>query len=328
MLDTSARLLRLLAILPTRPAWTGPELAERLEVTGRTLRRDMNKLRDLGYPVVAAPGVGGGYRLTAGSTLPPLMLDDEEAVAVVLSLRSASTQGVAGIAETSLRALGKLERILPARLRGRTAALRSATVALSDPATAVEPQILTAIAEAAQNHHRLDFEYRDHGGRASTRSVEPHRLVHTGRRWYLVARDVGRDDWRTFRVDRIDGPRDTRIRFTPHDPPDAAAFVSGSVSVAPYRFQARIHVYAPAAVIAEKVSPTSGVVEALDDDRCMLHIGANAIDLMAMHLALLGQKFVVLEPPELVRELGRLAEHLAALYRESAKSLRGDARPE
>jgi predicted DNA-binding transcriptional regulator YafY len=317
VLDTSARLLRLLAILPTRPAWTGPELAERLEVTSRTLRRDMMRLRDLGYPVVAAPGVGGGYRLTAGSTLPPLMLDDDEAVAVVLGLRAASGQSVTGIAETSQRALSKLERILPARLRQRTLALRVATVPLADQATAVSPDVLTTLAEACQTQHRVIFSYRTHQGTDSSRTVEPHRLVHTGRRWYLVARDLSRDDWRTFRVDRIHNPASTGIRFTPHDPPDAAAFVATSVSVAPYRFQARIRVYATAAVVAEKVTPASGIVEALDAASCLLIIGADSLGAMAMHLALLGPDFVVLEPPSLVAEVGRLAARLTKAHHAS-----------
>jgi predicted DNA-binding transcriptional regulator YafY len=318
VLDTSARLLRLLAVLPTRPAWTGPELADRLEVTARTLRRDMTRLRDLGYPVVATPGVGGGYRLTAGSTLPPLLLDDEEAVAVVLSLRTATSQGVTGMAETSLRALGKLERILPARLRHRAAALRTATVPLGTPATTIAPDVLTTIAEACQSMHRLTFTYRDRDGSATFRTVEPHRLVHTGRRWYLVARDIDRDAWRTFRVDRLDGPNPTEVRFTPADPPDAAAFVAESVTAAPYRYRARIHVYAPAAVVAESVPPTSGVVEAVDASTSLLVTGADSLGLIAMHLALLGHDFAVLEPPELVAEVGRLAHRLAGAYRSSA----------
>lgn len=317
MLETSARLLRLLAVLPTRPAWTGPELADRLEVTARTLRRDMTRLRDLGYPVVATPGVGGGYRLTAGSTLPPLLLDDEEAVAVVLSLRTAASQGVTGMAETSLRALAKLERILPARLRPRTTALRTATVPLINPATTVAPEHLTTIAEACQSLHRLAFAYRGRDGRPTHRTVEPHRLVHTGRRWYLVARDYDRDAWRTFRVDRIDDPRPTGIRFTPLDPPDAAAFVADSVTSAPYRYRARIHVYAPAAVVAEQVTPTSGIVEAIDAGTSLLVTGADSLGLMALHVALLGHEFAVLEPPELIAEIGRLAQRLGNAYRAS-----------
>jgi predicted DNA-binding transcriptional regulator YafY len=325
MLDTSARLLRLLSILPTRPDWTGPELAGRLDVTVRTVRRDMTRLRDLGYPVRATPGVAGGYRLAAGSTLPPLLLDDDEAVAVVLSLRTATSHSVTGIAETALRALAKLERVLPARLRQRTAALRLATVPLAGPAPTVDPGVLTVIAEACQDLHRLTFGYRDRDGTASVRSVEPHRLVHTGRRWYLVAHDDDRDDWRTFRADRIDDPRSTGIRFTPHDPPDAAAFVADSVTSAPYRFRARVLVRAPAGVVAERVTPTSGIVEAVDQQSCLLITGGDSLTPIAIHLATLGHQFTVLEPAELVDELGMLADRLTTAYRASRPA--GTGRP-
>jgi predicted DNA-binding transcriptional regulator YafY len=318
MLDTSARLLRLLSILQARPEWTGPELAERLEVTVRTLRRDMARLRDLGYPVRATPGVAGGYRLAAGSSLPPLLIDDDEAVAVVLSLRTATSHTVTGIAEASLRALTKLERVLPARLRQRTAALRLATVPLAGQAPTVDPDVLTVIAEACQSLHRLTFGYQGRDGAASIRTVEPHRLVHTGRRWYLVARDEDRDDWRTFRADRIDDPQPTGSRFTPRDPPDAAAFVADSIAAAPYRFRARVLVRAPAHVVAERVPPTTGLIEAVDQDSCLLTTGADSLTLMAMHLALLGHDVTVLEPAELVEELGRLADRLGRAYRASA----------
>ncbi|MEN3611689.1 YafY family protein [Plantactinospora sp. ZYX-F-223] len=323
MLDTSARLLRLLAILQTRTEWTGPELAQRLDVTVRTLRRDMARLRDLGYPVRATPGVAGGYRLGAGSTLPPLLLDDDEAVAVVLSLRTAASQSVTGIAETSLRALAKLDRILPARLRQRTAALRLTTVPLAGRAPTVDPDLLTAIAEACQNLHRLTFDYRTRDGTTSIRRVEPHRLVHTGQRWYLVARDTDRDAWRTFRVDRIGGLRSTGQRFTPHDPPDPATFVADSVGAAPYRYRARVLVHAPAEEIAERVPPTAGLVEAVDRNSCLLSTGADWLGFLALHLALLGPEFTVLEPAELADELGVLAGRL-----DRARSRSGSRRPE
>ena len=310
MLDASARLLRLLSLLPSRPEWTGPELAGRLGVTVRTLRRDVAKLRDLGYPVHAAPGVAGGYRLGAGTTLPPLLLDDEEAVAVALSLRTATSSTATGIAETALRALAKLERILPARLRTRTAALKLATVPLESQAATVDPDVLVAIAEACQSQQRLGFAYQRHDGTVSARTVEPHRLVHTGRRWYLVARDRERDDWRTFRVDRISGPLTSGPRFTPHDPPDAAAFVAGAITTAPYRFQARIRVRAPAHVVGARIPATAGVVEAVDDGSCLLTTGADSLAYLAVRLAGLGPDFTVLEPPELVDELRALADRL------------------
>jgi predicted DNA-binding transcriptional regulator YafY len=318
MVDTSARLLRLLSIMQTRTDWTGPELADRLGVTVRTVRRDVARLRTLGYPVTATPGLAGGYRLGAGSRLPPLLLDDDEAVAVVLSLRTATSHTVTGIAETSLRALAKLERVLPSRLRQRAAALRLATVPLGGQAPTVAPELLTLIAEACQDQRRLTFGYRDHAGAVSVRTVQPHRLVHTGRRWYLVARDDDRDGWRTFRADRIDGPRPTGGRFTLDDPPDAAAFVAEAISAAPYRYRARVLVRAPAATVAERVPPTTGIVEAVDQDSCLLTTGADSLPMMALHLALLGPDFTVLEPPELIAELGTMAGRLHRAHRSSA----------
>ncbi|HZN71108.1 MAG TPA: YafY family protein [Micromonosporaceae bacterium] len=319
MLDTSARLLRLLSVLSTRLEWTGTELAERLDVHVRTVRRDMARLRELGYSVEAAPGVAGGYRLAAGSALPPLLLDDDEAIAVVLSLRTATSHTATGIAETSLSALAKLERILPARLRHRAAALRLATVPLTASVPTVSADVLTLIAEACQGQRRLTFGYRGRDGEASARTVEPYRLVHTGRRWYLVARDLDRDGWRTFRVDRIDAPRSTGVRFTPRDLPDAAALVADSVTTAPYRFQARVLVHAPADAIAERVPPTTGVIEAVDKDSCQLTTGANSLTLIAAHLALLGYDFTVLEPAELIQELKTVSDRLAGAHRASTR---------
>ncbi|MEE6261393.1 helix-turn-helix transcriptional regulator [Plantactinospora sonchi] len=324
MLDTSARLLRLLALLSTRPEWTGPELAERLDVTVRTLRRDIARLRELGYPVRATPGVAGGYRLGSGSTLPPLLLDDDEAVAVVLGLRGATNHTVTGIAETSVRALVKIERLLPARLRRRTAALRLATVPLPGQLPTVDPDLLHVIAEACQGLHRLRFGYQGRDGTALVRTVQPHRLVHTGRRWYLVARDEDRDDWRTFRVDRISEPRAAGGRFTPCDPPDAAAFVADSITTAPYRFRARVLVHAPAEQVADRVPSSVGVVESVDAGHCLLVTGADSVTGIAVHLALLGQDFTVLEPPELVAELAVVADRLYRAHRESDLADRSD----
>ena len=193
MLDTSARLLRLLSLLQTRPDWPGPELAGRLEITPRTLRRDIQRLRDLGYPVHATPGVAGGYRLAPGATLPPLLLTDDEAVAVAVSLRTAASQSVTGIAETALTALAKLEQVLPTRLRQRTEALHQATVTLPRTAPTVDPALLTTLATACRHHQALTIAYTTRDGAETERQIEPHRLVHTGYRWYLVARDTTRD---------------------------------------------------------------------------------------------------------------------------------------
>src|SRR3954470_2906441 len=200
MLETSARLLRLISLLQARRDWTGPELAERLEVGVRTVRRDVDRLRRLGYPVQATPGVAGGYPLGVGASLPPLLLDEEEAVAVAVGLRTAVSGGVAGIEETSVRALAKLEQVLPGRLRRRVGALGAATVPYPATGPTVDPSTLATIAAACRDNERLRLRYRAHDGTASRRLLEPHRLVHTGRRWYLVAYDTDRADWRTFRV--------------------------------------------------------------------------------------------------------------------------------
>ena len=311
MVETSARLLQLLSVLQSRPEWPGADLAARLEVTPRTLRRDIAKLRSLGYPVHAAPGVAGGYRLGAGAALPPLLLDDEEAVAVALSLRSAATHSVTGAGEASVRALAKLEQVLPGRLRGRAAAISQATVPLAGPVPAVSADALVAIAQACRRRERIEFRYRSHDGGLSARRAEPHRLVQAGYRWYLVAWDLDRADWRTFRADRIDQPRSTGVRFVPQDPPDAAAFVARAVTTAPYRYQARILVHAPAAVVAEQIPPSAGVLEPTGATNCVLTAGSDSLDAIAFHTAMMGLRFTVLEPPELIEHIRSLAGRLS-----------------
>jgi predicted DNA-binding transcriptional regulator YafY len=311
MVETSARLLRLLSLLQARPEWSGADLAARLAVTPRTLRRDMAKLRSLGYPVHAEPGVAGGYRLGAGAALPPLLLDDDEAVAVALSLRTSAAHAVTGIAETSVRALAKLEQVLPSRLRERAAAISQATVPLTGPAPAVDAETLTTIARGCRNRERLEFGYRSHDGAPTARRAEPHRLVQAGYRWYLVARDLDRDDWRTFRVDRIDRPRLTGVRFVPRDPPDAAAFVARAVTTAPYRYQARVLVHARPEVVAEHMPPSVGMLEPAAGGGCLLTSGADSLDMLAFHTATMDLDFTVLEPPELIERVRVLAARLA-----------------
>jgi predicted DNA-binding transcriptional regulator YafY len=314
MLETSARLLRLLSLLQARRDWAGPDLADRLEVTTRTLRRDVDRLRRLGYPVEAVPGPAGGYRLGIGAALPPLLLDDTEAVAIAVGLRTASGGTVAGLAEAADAALAKLERVLPARLRDRVDALTSSTVALTGTGPVVNPAELIVLAQACREFEQLRFGYLDGRDRRSARCVEPHRLVSTGRRWYLVARDQDRDDWRTFRVDRIEAPTPTGRRFTPSTAPDLAALVSQSISVAPYRWQARVRVRAAMADVAAQVPPTVGWVEASGDE-CVLHVGANGLDALIVHLISLGHPFEVLEPPQLRERVRELASQLLAEHR-------------
>ncbi|MEW2356255.1 YafY family protein [Spirillospora sp. NPDC029432] len=311
MLETSARLLKLLSLLQTYRHWSGPELADRLGVTPRTVRRDIDRLRELGYPVDATAGVPG-YRLGAGTELPPLLLDDEEAVAVAVGLRTAASGTVTGIAETSVRALAKLERVLPSRLRHRVRTLESMTVAMPAGGPQVAAETLTAIAAACRDHEGLRFDYRAHDGSTTPRAVEPYRLVATGRRWYLIAYDNGRDAWRTFRVDRIELRTPNGPRFVPREPPaeDLAGYTSRGVSSAPYRYQARFTVRAPAAAVAERIPPTAGTVEPLDPDTCTLTCGSDSLDELALYVGLIGAPFTVHEPPELIGHIRTLAGRL------------------
>jgi predicted DNA-binding transcriptional regulator YafY len=313
MLETSARLLRLLALLQTRREWNGPQLAEALSVTTRTVRKDINRLRALGYPVNASAGVAGGYRLGAGTSLPPLLLDDEEAVAVTVGLRTAAASGgVAGIEETSRRALAKLEQVLPAHLHRRVSSLHDSSVAIAPPSAAVPAGHLTAIAAAIRDHERLRFDYEDHRGRAALRTVEPHRLVHTRGRWYLVAWDIEHDDWRTFRADRMQPRAGTGPRFTPRSDPggDLAGYVQRGIGSAMWRHRARVKVHAPAQAVIARVPPAV-IVEEIDEHACFANVGSGSAHELAMWLALLDADFDAGHDPELARELRALADRLA-----------------
>jgi predicted DNA-binding transcriptional regulator YafY len=312
MLNTSARLLRLLSLLQARRYWAGVELAEELEVTARTLRRDVDRLRSLGYPVNSTSGMAGGYRLGSGAALPPLLLDDDEAVAVSVGLRTAAGGTVEGMAEAAIRALAKLEQVLPSRLRRRVAALHAFIVPLTNGGPTVDAKALSIIAGACRDRERLRFRYRSQNGADSQRNVEPSGLVHTGRRWYLVAWDVGRGDWRTFRVDRILSKISTGLRFSPRDPPDQdlAKFVSRSVASAPYPFRARVILHAPIERMAERISPTAGLLQAIDERSCELSAGAPSLDALAAWISVLGVDFEVRDPPELLEHLRRLADRL------------------
>jgi predicted DNA-binding transcriptional regulator YafY len=310
MRETSARLLRLLSLLQMRREWSGNDLADRLDVTPRTIRRDVDKLRDLGYPVDATRGVAGGYRLGAGAELPPLLLDDEEAVAVAIGLRTATSGAVAGIEESSVRALAKLEQVLPSHLRRRVGALQAFTSALPAPTTAaVDHELLSTIAAAARDAERLRFAYRRYDGTSARRLVEPCRLVHADRRWYLVAWDVERDDWRTFRVDRIDGQPSPDRRFEPRDPPaeDMAAYVARNVARARGRIEARVLLHIPLAEAAQKVPQLQTSLSAVDERTCLLSTGADWYGGLAVYVASIGCDFEVLDPPAFVAEVERLA---------------------
>ncbi|WP_068052241.1 helix-turn-helix transcriptional regulator [Nocardia xishanensis] len=324
MLETSARLLRLLSLLQTPRDWTGAELAARLEVDVRTVRRDIDKLRALGYPVQATAGVAG-YRLGAGAKLPPLLLDDDEAVAVAVGLRTAAGGTIAGIEDSSLRALTKLEQVLPSRLRHRVRLLHSVTVTVPAAGATVDPDVLTAVAAAIRDQHRLRFDYRNHEGESVLRTAEPHRLAHTGRRWYLVGWDVDRADWRTYRVDRMHPRIPTGPRFAPREAPeiDLAGYVSRGVTTAPYRYAARITLGVPAATAADRIAPTVGVIEPIDDESCLLRTGSDSLDEIAIYVALFDFPFRVHEPPELVERVRTLAERFAEAVSDPPHRLQG-----
>ena len=302
MANTSERMLRLLSLLQTHRFWAGTELASRLEVSDRTLRRDIDRLRDLGYPVNASPGVAGGYQLEAGAALPPLLLDDEEAVAIAVGLHQAAGGAVNGMEETSLRALTKVIRMMPPRLRRRIDALGEYTVpaVLGGGGPRIDADALTVIAQACRDNEQLRFEYTARDGAAGTRFVEPNRLVTVGRRWYLVAWDVDRADWRTFRVDRLSDARSARLRFEPREVPggDAAAFVQAGLASVPTRYQVTVNVRTAAADV-ERVVERWGSVEAVDATSCRLRMNVDELEWPAMVLAAVGADFDVVEPEEL-----------------------------
>ena len=317
MTETSGRLLKLLSLLQTRRDWPGGELAERLGVSGRTIRRDIERLRDLGYPVDAVTGPAGGYRLEAGTAMPPLLLDDDEAVAIAVGLRTAAGASVSGIEETSIRALVKLEQVLPSHLRRRVNALSAVLATLPASGPLVDPEALTTIAGACRDRERLRFAYTGRDGQESRRHVEPHSLVNLGRRWYLVAWDCDRDGWRTFRVDRLAraaaaGGRCERRTVPGGDP---AAFVASNLKTAPARYEARVTVHLPADELAQR-RYLWGTVEPRGEDTCEYRTSDDSLDWLAMRIGMLGADFEVHEPPELVERFEQLAGRFGrATYR-------------
>jgi predicted DNA-binding transcriptional regulator YafY len=309
--DPSVRLLRLLTMLSARAFWRSDELAERLEVDERTIRRDINRLRDLGYLVDATPGRHGGYTLGRGRRLPPLVFDDEEAIALVLGLRAMAGGGTSNEVGPALTALTKLDQVLPTGVRERVEAVRSVTTAVRRRDLPwVDVETLTAIALHCRRTERLRFTYTDAGERITRRLVEPYRVVHTDSSWYLVAFDTERDDWRTFRVDRIDELSSTGQRFAPHpEPPDAATQVAEGIALRAYDTQARVRLHAPYDAAIRMIPRTIAVLEPESDATTIADIGGDP-DWIARYLAGLDCGFDVITPNELRTELRRLARHL------------------
>jgi predicted DNA-binding transcriptional regulator YafY len=317
MVETSARLLALLSLLQLRREWRGHELAERLEVGARTIRRDIGKLRSLGYPIEAAPGVAGGYRLGAGGELPPLLLDDAEAVAVAVGLRTAATGSISGIEETSVRALAKLEQVLPGRLRRRVKALGDATSAFGVEGPRIDAGMLATLASACRDCTRLRFTYMARDERTSRRRTEPHALVHSGYRWYLVAFDLDRDDWRTFRIDRIRGRVHAAERGQQRTVPggDPVAFVEQRLRP-PFTDEpaspGRIRVEASAERIRKRIPSRHVTVEPDGPEGCIITTRATWSRHFLAWMALLEVPIEVLGPPELIAAASTLASRLAA----------------
>ncbi|MFD4683697.1 helix-turn-helix transcriptional regulator [Streptomyces sp. NPDC058461] len=315
--DTPARLLQLLSLLQTPREWPGGELADRLRVSRRTVRRDIDRLRELGYPVQATKGSDGGYRLAAGKAMPPLVLDDEEAVAIAVGLRAGAGHALEGVDEASVRALAKLEQVLPTRLRHRVATLQAATTPLtSGDGPSIAPETLTVMASTVAGRERLRFAYRAKDGADSRRLVEPYRLVSTGRRWYLVAYDLGRDDWRTFRVDRIADPFATGARFAPREIPegDAAEYLRQSIHRHQETYAVEVTFDAPAEQVATRLPPwLAPSVTAAGPDRCVLRAtSGEPIEWLAVRLGMTGHPFSIQHPAELRAYARAFGERVAA----------------
>lgn len=310
---TTERVLRLLSLLQRRPSWTAAEISAELGVTDRSVRRDVERLRSLGYPVRATAGVGGGYQLGAGARMPPLLLDDQEAMATALSLRLAAGGTVAGAEEAALQALTKLDQMMPPRLRAEVRALHSATGALTGPAAQVSAEVLLTLARACREAVRVRFRYAARDGGQTNRTVEPVQMITTGQRWYLMAYDVDRDDWRTFRLDRMDEVETTTWRFRPREHPDPAEYVQNAVTAAPYRYVARVRLRASAEEVGVQIPPQVGRVEEDQDGWCLLIAGADDLEWLAVHVARLGYDAQVLEPVALRDAAARLGQGLTAL---------------
>lgn len=324
MRETSARLLALLSLLQTRRDWSGQDLAERLKITPRTVRRDVDRLRSLGYPVDGTVGVGGGYRLGAGAEMPPLLLSDDEVIAVAVGLQSGASASVIGTAESAVGALAKLRQVMPSRLQHRLDALTIDVLPSARPVPSrVDVAVLTGIATVCQNHERLRFDYRTHTGDVMRREVEPYRLVRSGMRWYLVGWDLAREDWRSFRVDRMETKIPTGPRFTPRDMPEggAAEFVARGIDRAFSAARGRVILHVPAGDVEHLVDPEWGTLEPIDDRRCAVAVTSDSYTSMARWLSAFDVDFTVVGPDDLVQACRIEADRHKRLARRYAGAL-------
>lgn len=309
MPSTSARVLKLLSLLQVRREWSGHELASRLDVDARTIRRDIDRLRHLGYTIEASAGVGGGYRLGSGEQTPPLLLEDDEAVAVALG----AAAGSVGNQEVALRVLAKLDQLLPKRLRRKLTGVPAVTLSLVAPESAASLNVLAAVASACRDTVQLRFAYRDMHGTVTARTIEPMRLVHTGRRWYLAAWDLVRGDWRTFRIDRIEAqPRPAPgPTFRPREPPeDFATMVRKSITSWPQPFRARVRIEGSVTELRRRMPAWVGTLEALGDHSCALTVGGDSPEMLAGMILHAGVDFTLLDPPEAAQPIREVAHRL------------------
>lgn len=313
-MSTSTRILELLGLLHSRRHWGGQELAHRLGVSRRTLRRDVEALRELGYPVLTARGTGGGYQLGAGVVLPPLVLNEDEAAAAVLGLADVATGSHPVSADAAISAMAKLVQVLPARIRGRVGSLVNvAGERSSNGATIPDVSALTTIALACRDSDTVEFGYESERSQRATRTVQPHRVVSVEHRLYLVAWDLGRGDWRTFRIDRVSMPRRTGKRFAPRSLPlaDPVEFVRSQLGAVPARYRVRATVWAPADRVRARIAHY-GVVDPRSEGECVVEIAAESLDWVAFALCALDAPFVVHGPADAVAHMRAWSDRLRA----------------
>lgn len=312
MTRTTGRTLALLSLLQVRREWSGVELRERLEVSDRTLRRDIDDLRELGYGVEATRGRHGGYRLGAGAEVPPLALAPDESVAIAVGLRAAATSVVTGMEDASARALAKLEQSLSPATRQQIVDVERAMLSLSRGQQHIDFEVVTALAAAIAARRRLRIDYTRHDGSEVVRIIEAHRIVHTPERWYLVAWDTERAAWRTLRVDRLRRPVMLRDEFPPRDIPDDALqqFTTRSITTAPYRYRARLRMHAPAETVAQHFDTTIAEVVDNGDGTSTLTAGSRTPEEFALYIGMSGIDFEVIEGEEVRQALADIGERL------------------
>jgi predicted DNA-binding transcriptional regulator YafY len=328
MADVSRRMLILLSTLQTGRTWSGSDLAARLDTSPRTLRRDVDRLRELGYPVETRPGPGGHYRLVAGTAMPPLLLDDDEAVAIAVGLRlAANASGEPDDEpgdEASARALRKLEQVLPSRLRIRVAAVHGGTETASVPGAAVSTRLLSRVGAAAQQHERLRFTYRTRDGNVTERRVEPYRQVLLGRRWYLLGWDLDRGEWRTFRLDRVTAARTTGERFPPRELPAASAAEYLDAALKAPRHRAVLTFLAPAERVTDRLTSHDGTLEPIDERSCRYTAWVDSFEWLAVTTAILGFEFRVEEPAGFAEYCRELRDRLDRAVQKTSPTAAGD----